>query len=95
MYDFEIEAEIKSFGSGIRIEIQEYRENGGARENRTPNLLIANQTLCQLSYSPGYRVNYYSCPSYIPSINGPYLSSTNFLLILKLGVISPDSIEKA
>lgn len=28
----------------------------GARENRTPNLLIANQTLCQLSYSPGAKI---------------------------------------
>lgn|ERR1017187_6122809 len=65
----------------------------GARENRTPNLLIANQPLCQLSYSPE-SINYFSNPSYISSINGPYLSSTNFRLILKLGVISPDSIEK-
>ena len=26
--------------------------NGGAEENRTPDLLIANETLYQLSYSP-------------------------------------------
>ena len=26
--------------------------NGGAKEDRTPDLLIANQSLSQLSYSP-------------------------------------------
>ena len=26
--------------------------NGGAKESRTPDLLIANETLYQLSYSP-------------------------------------------
>ena len=29
------------------------RGNGGAEESRTPDLRIANATLCQLSYRPG------------------------------------------
>ncbi len=30
-------------------------KNGGAEENRTLDLRIANATLSQLSYGPGYR----------------------------------------
>ncbi len=29
-----------------------FNQNGGAKGDRTPDLLIANQTLSQLSYSP-------------------------------------------
>ena len=37
-----------------RFEVKEFRplESGGAKGIRTPDLLIANETLYQLSYSP-------------------------------------------
>ena len=38
-----------SFGSDLRVCL---RRDGGAKEDRTPDLLLARQALSQLSYGP-------------------------------------------
>ncbi len=45
--------------------------NGGAEGSRTPDLLIANETLCQLSYDPipitTFRIGPPGCPIFTPA----------------------------
>ena len=48
LYPAELPGQMKNQGYGLV-------KNGGAEEDRTPDLRIANATLSQLSYGPMYR----------------------------------------
>jgi hypothetical protein len=76
---FQITNSIKSF-SAIFNMAKPYRVGGGAKEDRTPDLLRARQALSQLSYGPNARFLSPSPDLHIPPTQALNASSPALVL---------------